>query len=149
MQDEGKTREQLREELLQLRQRVTQLERDRTEYKIEEEAPRASEERFKHHFDKAREGSLLDDMGIKRFAMGYAQIADHFEALVKERTAELARANDRLTLEMADRRQTERVLRESQQMLQLVLDTIPVRVFWKDPNSNFLGCNRPFALAGC
>lgn len=30
-------------------------------------------------------------------------------------------------------------------MLQLVLDTIPVRVFWKDRNSVFLGCNRMFA----
>lgn len=37
-------------------------------------------------------------------------------------------------------------LQESQQMLQLVLDTIPVRVFWKDLESRYLGCNRPFAL---
>jgi PAS domain S-box-containing protein len=33
-------------------------------------------------------------------------------------------------------------LRDSRQMLRLVLDTIPVRVFWKDRNSVFLGCNR-------
>jgi PAS domain S-box-containing protein len=44
------------------------------------------------------------------------------------------------------RKQTEEALRESQQMLQTVLDTIPVRVFWKDLASNFLGCNRCFAL---
>jgi PAS domain S-box-containing protein len=31
------------------------------------------------------------------------------------------------------------------QMLQLVLDTIPVRVFWKDRRSIYLGCNRHFA----
>jgi PAS domain S-box-containing protein len=31
-------------------------------------------------------------------------------------------------------------------MLQLVLDTIPVRVFWKDRQSRYLGCNRPFAV---
>jgi len=37
-------------------------------------------------------------------------------------------------------------LRESQHMLHLVLDAIPVRVFWKDLDSNYLGCNRPFAL---
>lgn len=30
-------------------------------------------------------------------------------------------------------------------MLQLVLDTIPVRVFWKDRNLNYLGCNKLFA----
>ncbi|MEZ4671328.1 MAG: PAS domain S-box protein [Anaerolineae bacterium] len=36
-------------------------------------------------------------------------------------------------------------LRQSQKMLQTVLDTIPVRVFWKDPQANYLGCNRLFA----
>jgi PAS domain S-box-containing protein len=47
---------------------------------------------------------------------------------------------------IAERREAEEALRESQQMLHLVLDTIPVRVFWKDLDSNYLGCNRPFAL---
>jgi PAS domain S-box-containing protein len=35
--------------------------------------------------------------------------------------------------------------RASENMLQSVLDTIPIRVFWKDTNLNFLGCNRSFA----
>ena len=30
-------------------------------------------------------------------------------------------------------------------MFQTVLDAIPVRVFWKDRDLNYLGCNRPFA----
>lgn len=34
----------------------------------------------------------------------------------------------------------------SQQMLRLVLDNIPQRVFWKDRNLNYLGCNRACAL---
>lgn len=33
----------------------------------------------------------------------------------------------------------------SQQMLQLVLDTIPQRVFWKDRGLTYLGCNRSYA----
>ena len=33
----------------------------------------------------------------------------------------------------------------AQQMLKLVLDTVPQRVFWKDLNSVFLGCNLPLA----
>ncbi|MDI1251670.1 EAL domain-containing protein [Thermomonas sp.] len=37
-------------------------------------------------------------------------------------------------------------LLESRQMLQLVLDTIPSRVFWKDTELNFLGCNKSFAI---
>ncbi|MBF0144525.1 MAG: PAS domain S-box protein, partial [Magnetococcales bacterium] len=35
----------------------------------------------------------------------------------------------------------------SERMLRLVLDTIPVRVFWKDPEGRYLGCNREFSHA--
>ncbi len=30
-------------------------------------------------------------------------------------------------------------------MLQLILDNIPQRIFWKDVNSKYLGCNKSFA----
>jgi PAS domain S-box-containing protein len=43
-------------------------------------------------------------------------------------------------------RTSRQALAESRQMLQSVLDTIPVRVFWKDRDLKYLGCNRPFAL---
>jgi PAS domain S-box-containing protein len=36
-------------------------------------------------------------------------------------------------------------LRASRAMLALVLDTIPVRVFWKDLEGRYLGCNTSFA----
>lgn len=36
-------------------------------------------------------------------------------------------------------------LEEQQHMLSLVLDTIPVRVFWKDQESRYLGCNQLYA----
>jgi two-component system, cell cycle sensor histidine kinase and response regulator CckA len=42
-------------------------------------------------------------------------------------------------------RRTEEELYNSRQMLRTVLDTIPQRVFWKDRNSTFLGCNQPMA----
>ena len=41
--------------------------------------------------------------------------------------------------------ESEAALRESRSLLQLVLDAIPVRVFWKDTESRYLGCNRLFA----
>jgi len=47
--------------------------------------------------------------------------------------------------DISERKHTEEALRESQQMLRLVLDTIPVRVFWKDKELNYLGCNKQFA----
>jgi len=39
----------------------------------------------------------------------------------------------------------EESLRQSQQIIYTILDAIPVRVFWKDRDLKYLGCNRPFA----
>jgi PAS domain S-box-containing protein len=46
--------------------------------------------------------------------------------------------------DIVNRVQTENALRESQQMLQLIMDTIPMAVFWKDQDSTYLGCNKTF-----
>ncbi|MBT3251240.1 MAG: PAS domain S-box protein [Candidatus Marinimicrobia bacterium] len=48
-------------------------------------------------------------------------------------------------LDISDRKKIELDLIESKRMLGDVLDNIPVRVFWKDLNSVFLGCNQLFA----
>ncbi|MDX8411543.1 MAG: PAS domain S-box protein [Mariprofundaceae bacterium] len=48
-------------------------------------------------------------------------------------------------LDMTDSKRTEKALKESRNMMRLVLDTIPARVFWKDRDSNYLGCNQRFA----
>jgi len=42
------------------------------------------------------------------------------------------------------RHQTETALYESQQMLQLIMDTIPMSVSWKNQDSVYLGCNKAF-----
>ncbi|MHB8164551.1 MAG: PAS domain S-box protein [Methanoregula sp.] len=47
--------------------------------------------------------------------------------------------------DITDRKQAEEKLFNSRQMLQLVLDTIPVRVFWKDRDLVFLGANQALA----
>jgi len=48
-------------------------------------------------------------------------------------------------LDISDRKRAEEALTDANRMLRLVLDTIPVRVFWKDTDLRYLGCNRPFA----
>ncbi len=48
---------------------------------------------------------------------------------------------------LAELMQTEARLQESQKFLQLIIDNIPQLVFWKDPQSTFLGCNQLFAKA--
>jgi len=44
-----------------------------------------------------------------------------------------------------ERKQAMRTLAESHHMLQTVIDTMPIRVFWKDRKSRLLGCNTLFA----
>ncbi len=40
---------------------------------------------------------------------------------------------------------TRQDLAESKELLRTIIDTVPVRIFWKDLNSTYLGCNRLFA----
>ncbi|MBN1993100.1 MAG: response regulator [Anaerolineae bacterium] len=84
------------------------------------------------------------------------QLTRRLEQKVQEQTQELTIAfkearqlnrqlqqtNDELACEVAERKQIEEALKESQQMLQLILDHFPARVFWKDKALNFLGCNQ-------
>ncbi|MGN7613214.1 MASE3 domain-containing protein [Magnetococcales bacterium HHB-1] len=48
-------------------------------------------------------------------------------------------------LDVTNLKHVELELREARRMLQLVLDSIPARVFWKDRESRYLGCNQLFA----
>jgi PAS domain S-box-containing protein len=50
--------------------------------------------------------------------------------------------------DITDWKRAEEELFNSRQMLRLVLDTIPQRVFWKDRNSVYLGCNKALAQDG-
>ncbi len=71
------------------------------------------------------------------------------EMRVEERTKAVKEMNRQLICEMSDRLYAQEQLRQSQQMLQLVMDNIPQIIFWKDTASVFLGCNRVFAeIAG-
>ncbi|NPV68943.1 MAG: PAS domain S-box protein [Anaerolineae bacterium] len=47
--------------------------------------------------------------------------------------------------DITEHQQAQRELQESRRMLQLILDSIPTRVFWKDRNLRYLGCNIAFA----
>ena len=47
--------------------------------------------------------------------------------------------------DITERKQAEAELFNSRQMLRTVIDTIPQRVFWKNRNLVYVGCNQPFA----
>jgi len=48
--------------------------------------------------------------------------------------------------DITERKRAEEQFYSANQMLQLVFDNIPQRIFWKDKESRFLGCNRSFAI---
>ncbi len=48
-------------------------------------------------------------------------------------------------LDITERSNAISALSNSQQLLQSVIETLPVRVFWKDTDSRYLGCNHRFA----
>lgn len=50
-----------------------------------------------------------------------------------------------VVMDISERKRAENELAQSQRMLRNIIDTIPVRVFWKDLHCNYLGCNRLFA----
>lgn len=62
-----------------------------------------------------------------------------FQGFWKNRKALVGVARD-----IGSRRQAETALRESQKMLQLIMNTIPMSVFWKDKDSVYLGSNKGF-----
>lgn len=47
--------------------------------------------------------------------------------------------------DITDRKQVELALAESRNLLKIIIDTSPMRVFWKDRNLRYLGCNPAFA----
>ena len=50
-----------------------------------------------------------------------------------------------MTQDITERKRAEEALRASQQIIEGIINAIPVRVFWKDKNLVYLGCNAVFA----
>ncbi|MFO0706740.1 MAG: PAS domain S-box protein [Nitrospira sp.] len=70
----------------------------------------------------------------------------HRHILVSSDLIELNGRTCLLTIghDITERKQAEAALRESHQLLDSVIQTAPMRVFWKDRDSRYLGCNQRF-----
>jgi PAS domain S-box-containing protein len=69
---------------------------------------------------------------------------------IRDLREEISRLKEQIrALQASDekRKTAEMAIRESDEMLRLVIDNIPQRVFWKDIHSVYLGCNMNFARA--
>ncbi len=47
--------------------------------------------------------------------------------------------------DVSERKRAEEAVSDSRMIIESIINTIPVRVFWKDRNLNYLGCNKIFA----
>ncbi|MGE4262942.1 MAG: PAS domain S-box protein [Desulfovibrio sp.] len=60
---------------------------------------------------------------------------------------EIGEAKYRMTVarDVTERHRAEQELRENRRLLESILNTVPLSIFWKDRNCVFLGCNKAFA----
>jgi PAS domain S-box-containing protein len=121
-----------------------------------EDALRQYEFRLLTKSGKIRDILLTVDMfpGTKKSIASLIDITDrsHAEMELLKKNEEIQAAYNKLTTieetlrhNFEELTKSQQALAESRQMLQSVLDTIQVRVFWKDTDLKYLGCNRPFA----
>ncbi len=73
---------------------------------------------------------------------------DELEAaqeLMKLKQAELEKTLEKSRQQALELQNKEQDLSHSQEILQNIIDNIPKAIFWKDPQLNYLGCNKIFA----
>lgn len=77
-------------------------------------------------------------------AISQAQLLEHLEELVAERTAELTQANQQLQQEINDRLQAEQALRHSEEQLRLIANALPVLVSYIDAQQHYRFNNQAY-----
>ena len=94
-------------------------------------------------------GQSLEIAALKINARETDLLKNHsvLEARVAERTEDLKQSNLKLEEQIEQKHKIELELRESRNMLLLIMDNIPQYIFWKDVNSVYLGCNNNFLKA--
>ena len=73
------------------------------------------------------------------------QYGDHLEELIKDRTTELAKANEQLQQEIVERLHREKALRRSENKYRTLHENLPQKIFHKDTNSVYVSCNENYA----
>ncbi|RPH96610.1 PAS domain S-box protein [candidate division KSB1 bacterium] len=92
-----------------------------------------------------REGSVTNEP--YQFVKKTGEIIDTLLSATCERDGEgqVVRSYS-VIVDITERKRIEAERETARQMLRVVLDNIPVRVFWKDTKLRYLGCNMNFAL---
>jgi len=94
---------------------------------------------------RAYDDVIVVEQGLFRGTVSVRRILQSMADLNQRRSEQLTRTNRRLKREMETRARAVDALKDSREMLQLVIDSMPIAVFWKDSESVYMGCNRLFA----
>jgi PAS domain S-box-containing protein len=87
------------------------------------------------------EGSSVDITQQKRAEADLSRAKQELEQKVEERTAALRESNDYLIAEIAERKQAEIALRDNQQLLRSIIDSVPAMINAKDTESRYIIMN--------
>jgi len=80
-----------------------------------------------------------DEIGV--LARSFTRMRDS----ILEKITDLAGKNETLHQEIAERKQAQKALLDQHQFLQLLIDAIPMSVFFKNTDGIYLGCNDAYA----
>lgn len=89
--------------------------------------------------------SCRDITERKKAEQELAKYQEHLQGLVDERTNELQKANELLQREIAERRRSEEAVRESEEQLRLMADSIPALIMYVDTDRRYQFNNALFA----
>jgi PAS domain S-box-containing protein len=88
---------------------------------------------------------IVSNKGLLVGIVSIPRILDTLAILEHGRTGELICLNERLREEVVERKTAAGELQRSREMLQLVINSLPQSIFWKDTDLRYLGCNYNFA----
>ncbi|MEN6436995.1 MAG: transporter substrate-binding domain-containing protein [Syntrophobacter sp.] len=90
-------------------------------------------------------GVLLLALGVWTWNVRLRALVQKKTEVVSRREEALRQSEEALSRKNRELQETAQRLKHSMNMLQLIIESIPVRVFWKDRDLRYLGCNTLFA----
>jgi PAS domain S-box-containing protein len=85
-------------------------------------------------------GKSLGDAGISAGITAWQSLLESYVDITERKLSE-----DALAKNYNELHETMQRLERSKNMLQLIIESVPARVFWKDKDLRYLGCNTLFA----
>ncbi|WP_020677875.1 CHASE domain-containing protein [Geopsychrobacter electrodiphilus] len=84
---------------------------------------------------------LLAGFAVTGLVAGFLLFSGRHAEQIEKSARDLSNVNAMLTQEMMEHQQTEEKIRKQHELMTKIIETIPLRVFWKDRDLRFMGGN--------